>query len=136
MATNTQAEQIVQMTLELSQPYREERVINSLRRRLVEDFEKPAGRDDDPQLDGGPPGDPGLSCAVSRYREEPLQRARARPADVLGTAFGNTEAATALIERIKHIHAYLHGTRPDGVHYRAACAARRPAAGWAFGTGG
>ncbi|MGO4446762.1 oxygenase MpaB family protein [Mycobacterium sp. 2YAF39] len=31
-----------------------------LRRRIVEDFEKGAGRHDDPAVYGGPPGDPGL----------------------------------------------------------------------------
>ena len=38
---------------------------------------------------------------------------------VLTTTFGNTEAATALIEHVKHVHSYVNGTRPDGVPYRA-----------------
>ena len=32
----------------------------SLRRRIVAEFEKAAGRHDDPKVYGGPPGDPGL----------------------------------------------------------------------------
>ena len=38
---------------------------------------------------------------------------------MLATTFGNTEAATAVIERVKHIHSFVNGTRPDGVSYRA-----------------
>ena len=34
--------------------------MDSLRSRIVEDFEKGAGRHDDPAVYGGPPGDPGL----------------------------------------------------------------------------
>ncbi len=56
---------------------------------------------------------------MSNYREDPFQRARATLGYVLTTTFGNTEAATALIERVKHIHSFVNGTRPDGVAYRA-----------------
>jgi uncharacterized protein (DUF2236 family) len=130
--------------------------MNTLRRRIVADFEKGAGRHDDPAVYGGPPGDPGLigpgsvsweinadlaavsQAAVpaivleilhpsvmagvqdlSNYREDPFQRARATLGYVLTTTFGNTEAATGLIERVKGIHAFVNGTRPDGVPYRA-----------------
>ena len=56
---------------------------------------------------------------LSNYREDPFQRARATLGYVLTTTFGNTEAATALIEHVKHVHSYVNGTRPDGVPYRA-----------------
>jgi uncharacterized protein (DUF2236 family) len=130
--------------------------MNDLRRRIVDDFEKTAGRHDDPSVYGGPPGDPGLigpdsvswevnsdlasvSQAglpaiileilhpsvvagvqdLSNYRDDPFQRARATLGYVLATTFGNTEAATALIERVRHVHSFVNGTRPDGVVYRA-----------------
>ncbi len=130
--------------------------VEALRRRIVEDFEKGAGRHDDPAVYGGPPGDPGLigpdsmsweihsdlasvSQAglpaivleilhpsvvagvqdLSNYREDPFQRARATLGYVLTTTFGNTEAATRVIEHVKHVHSFVNGTRPDGVGYRA-----------------
>lgn len=130
--------------------------MNALRRWTVDDFERAAGRHDDPAVYGGPPGDPGLTGPgsmsweinsdiaavsvaglpaivleilhpsvvagvqdVSTYREDPFQRARATLGYVLATTFGNTEAATRLIERVKHIHSFVNGTRPDGVPYRA-----------------
>jgi uncharacterized protein (DUF2236 family) len=131
-------------------------VMDTLRRRIVAEFEKGAGRHDDPRVYGGPPGDPGLigpgsvswevnadlasvSHAglpaivleilhpsviagvqdLSNYREDPFQRARATLGYVLTTTFGNTEAATGIIERVKHVHSFVNGTRPDGVPYRA-----------------
>jgi uncharacterized protein (DUF2236 family) len=127
-----------------------------LRRRIIADFEKGAGRHDDPDVYGGPPGDPGLigpdsiswelnadlaSVAqaglpaivleilhpsvvagvqdLSNYRQDPLQRARATLGYVLATTFGNTAAATALIDHVRHVHGYVSGTRPDGVPYDA-----------------
>jgi uncharacterized protein (DUF2236 family) len=130
--------------------------MEALRRWIIDDFEKGAGRHDDVSIYGGPPGDPGLigpgsmsweinadlasvSQAglpavvleilhpsviagvqdLSNYREDPFQRARATLGYVLATTFGNTEAATAVIERVKHIHSFVSGTRPDGVPYRA-----------------
>src|ERR1700754_3801181 len=130
--------------------------MDTRRRRIVQDFEKGAGRHDDPAVYGGPPGDPGLigpdsisweingdlasvSQAglpaivleilppsvvagvqdLSNYRDDPFQRARATLGYVLTTTFGNTEAETRLIERVKGVHAYVEGTRPDGVPYRA-----------------
>jgi uncharacterized protein (DUF2236 family) len=56
---------------------------------------------------------------MSNYRDDPFQRARATLGYVLATTFGNTAAATALIDRVRHIHSYVQGTRPDGVPYRA-----------------
>jgi uncharacterized protein (DUF2236 family) len=130
--------------------------MNTLRRWMVDDFEKGAGRHDDPEVYGGPPGDPGLigpgsmsweinadlasvSQAglpaivleilhpsviagvqdLSNYQEDPFARARATLGYVLATTFGNTEAATAVIDRVKHVHSFVNGTRPDGVPYRA-----------------
>ncbi len=56
---------------------------------------------------------------LSNYREDPFQRARATLGYVLTTTFGNTEAATGIIERVKRVHSFVNGTRPDGVPYRA-----------------
>jgi len=130
--------------------------MDGLHRRIVADFEKGAGKHDDPDVYGGPPGDPGL-CGpdsvsweihadlasvsqaglpaivleilhpsviagvqdMSNYREDPFQRARATLGYVLATTFGNTKAATALIDHVKDVHSYVNGTRPDGVEYRA-----------------
>ena len=130
--------------------------MNTLQRRIVDDFETATGRHDDPEVFGGPAGDPGLIgpgsmsweinadlASVSQaglpaivleilhpsvvagvqdhsdYRRDPFQRARATLGYVLTTTFGNTAAATALIERVRHIHSRVTGTRPDGVPYRA-----------------
>lgn len=56
---------------------------------------------------------------LSNYREDPFGRARATLGYVLATTFGNTKAATGVIERVKRIHSFVNGTRPDGVAYRA-----------------
>lgn len=55
----------------------------------------------------------------SSYREQPLRRARNTLGYVLRTTFGNTAAATDVIERVKRVHSRVEGTRPDGVAYRA-----------------
>jgi uncharacterized protein (DUF2236 family) len=55
----------------------------------------------------------------STYETEPLKRAKNTLGYVLRTTFGNTEAATAVIEHVKHVHGFIEGTRPDGVPYRA-----------------
>jgi len=52
---------------------------------------------------------------LSNYRRDPFARARATLGYVLTTTFGNTEAATRLIEHVKDVHSYVKGTRPDGV---------------------
>jgi uncharacterized protein (DUF2236 family) len=55
----------------------------------------------------------------SSYRTEPLRRARNTLGYVLRTTFGNTAAATRVIEGVKRVHARIRGTRPDGVAYCA-----------------
>jgi uncharacterized protein (DUF2236 family) len=55
----------------------------------------------------------------SSYRTNPYQRSRNTLGYVLRTTFGNTEAATAVIENVKRVHSYVQGTRADGVAYRA-----------------
>lgn len=127
-----------------------------LRSRIVAEFERQAGRHDDPAVYGGPPGDAGLIgpgsvswevhadlASVSQaglaaivleilhpsvvagveqqsdYRRDPFRRARTTLGYVLATTFGNTSAATALIEHVRHMHSFVHGTRPDGVDYDA-----------------
>jgi uncharacterized protein (DUF2236 family) len=55
----------------------------------------------------------------SSYATEPLRRARTTLGYVLRTTFGNTGAATAVIEQVKRIHGHINGVRPDGVDYRA-----------------
>lgn len=144
------------MWLSVSHCYHLGACVSRFKRSIVEEFEKAAGRHDDPAVYGGPPGDPGLIGpgsmsweinadlgAVSQagvpaivleilhpsvvagvqdlsdYRQDPFQRARATLGYVLATTFGNTEAATALIERVKHVHSFVNGTRPDGVPYAA-----------------
>ena len=53
------------------------------------------------------------------YRTQPERRARNTLGYVLRTTFGNTEAATRVIEQVKRIHGRVEGTRPDGIPYRA-----------------
>lgn len=55
----------------------------------------------------------------SSYETEPLERARNTLGYVLRTTFGGTEAATALIDKVRHIHSFVEGSRPDGIGYRA-----------------
>jgi uncharacterized protein (DUF2236 family) len=55
----------------------------------------------------------------SSYRTEPLRRARSTLGYVLRTTFGNTRAATDVINRVKQIHRHVGGTRADGVAYQA-----------------
>jgi len=43
---------------------------------------------------------------LSNYRQDPFARARATLGYVLTTTFGNTEAATRLIEHVKDVRAY------------------------------
>ncbi len=56
---------------------------------------------------------------MSSYAEDPFRRARTTLGYVLTTTFGNTEAATGLINEVKRIHGYIHGTRPDGEPFDA-----------------
>lgn len=55
----------------------------------------------------------------SSYRTDPLSRARNTLGYVLRTTFGNTEAATTVIERVKAVHGRIGGVRADGVAYQA-----------------
>lgn len=55
----------------------------------------------------------------SSYRTNPYERSRNTLGYVLRSTFGNTAAATAVIEKVKRIHGYINGTRADGVAYRA-----------------
>jgi len=55
----------------------------------------------------------------SSYRTNPYERSRNTLGYVLRSTFGNTAAATAVIEKVKKIHGYVNGTRADGVAYRA-----------------
>ncbi len=55
----------------------------------------------------------------SSYRTEPLRRAKNTLGYVLRTTFGNTAAATRVIEGVRRVHGRVNGVRPDGVAYRA-----------------
>jgi uncharacterized protein (DUF2236 family) len=56
---------------------------------------------------------------LSSYADEPERRARTTFGYVVTTTFGNTLAATRLIDAVKRIHRRVSGTRPDGTPYRA-----------------
>jgi len=56
---------------------------------------------------------------LSNYREQPERRGRTTFGYVVTTTFGNTEAATRLINAVKRMHGQVEGVRPDGVPYRA-----------------
>src|SRR6478672_766576 len=43
----------------------------------------------------------------STYETEPLKRAKNTLGYVLRTTFGNTDAATAVIEHVKHVHGFI-----------------------------
>ena len=55
----------------------------------------------------------------SSYRTDPYTRSRNTLGYVLRTTFGNTEAATGVVEQVKRVHGYIKGTRADGLEYRA-----------------
>ena len=55
----------------------------------------------------------------SSYRIDPYTRSRNTLGYVLRSTFGNTDAATGVIEQVKRVHGYINGTRADGVAYRA-----------------
>jgi len=128
-----------------------------LKRKLIHDIERAAGRHDEARFYAGPPGDLGLcggpdgmswelhgdfasvvvagNAAVlmevmhpsvmhgvhtqSAYRTQTARRARNTLGYVLRTSFGSTEAATAVIDGVKKMHARVSGTRADGVSYQA-----------------
>ena len=56
---------------------------------------------------------------LSGYRSQPFRRAETTFGYVVVTTFAGTEAAEAEIERVRRMHGRVHGTRPDGVPYRA-----------------
>jgi uncharacterized protein (DUF2236 family) len=65
---------------------------------------------------------PSVMAGVSQqstFRTEPLRRAQNTLGYVLRTTFGNTDAATAVIERVRRMHGRVQGSRPDGVPYDA-----------------
>lgn len=65
---------------------------------------------------------PSVMAGVSQqssFRTQPLIRARNTLGYVLRTTFGNTEAASAVIGRVKKVHSRINGTRPDGIPYEA-----------------
>lgn len=55
----------------------------------------------------------------SSYATDPYRRARTTYGYVVGTTFGNSEAAEGLIAHVRRMHEGVTGTRPDGVPYRA-----------------
>lgn len=55
----------------------------------------------------------------SNYRGDPLSRARNTLGYVLRSTFGNTQAATRVIEQVKMVHSRINGERGDGVPYQA-----------------
>jgi uncharacterized protein (DUF2236 family) len=55
----------------------------------------------------------------SNYQTQPERRMRNTFGYVVATTFGSTEAATALIERVRRMHEQVNGTMPDGRPYRA-----------------
>lgn len=65
---------------------------------------------------------PSVMAGVSQqstFRTEPVKRAQNTLGYVLRTTFGSTEAATQVIEKVRRIHGFVEGTRPDGLPYRA-----------------
>jgi uncharacterized protein (DUF2236 family) len=132
-------------------------MLELLRKRMAADLEAAGGRHDEPEIYGGPPGDPGLAGGPgslswelhadlatlgiagtatvlmellhpsvmagvhdhSSFWVDPDRRARNTLGYVLRTTFGNTQAATRVIEGVKRIHSRIGGVRPDGVAYRA-----------------
>ncbi len=55
----------------------------------------------------------------SSYATQPLRRAQNTLGYVMRTTFGNTDAATNVINRVKKVHSHINGVRPDGVEYQA-----------------
>jgi len=65
---------------------------------------------------------PGVMAGVhdlSNYQTQTERRMRNTFGYVQTTTFGNTEAATNLIERVRRMHERVNGTMPDGRPYRA-----------------
>ncbi|UDY34295.1 oxygenase MpaB family protein [Dermatobacter hominis] len=65
---------------------------------------------------------PSVMAGVSQqstFRTEPIKRAQNTLGYVLRTTFGSTPAATEVIGKVRHVHSFVEGTRPDGQPYRA-----------------
>src|SRR5690349_24906851 len=56
---------------------------------------------------------------LSNYQEQPERRGKTTFGYVVTTTFGNTQAATRLVNVVKKMHSQVNGTRPDGIPYRA-----------------
>ena len=56
---------------------------------------------------------------LSSYQTQPERRMRNTFGYVVATTFGSTDAATALIGRVRKMHERVNGTMPDGRPYRA-----------------
>jgi uncharacterized protein (DUF2236 family) len=55
----------------------------------------------------------------SRFRDDPLGRLRRTSDYVVGTTFGSTAEAIALLHTVRGVHRRVRGTAPDGRLYRA-----------------
>jgi uncharacterized protein (DUF2236 family) len=55
----------------------------------------------------------------SDYRTDPWGRLQRTSLFVGVTTYGTVEAAQEAIERLARVHSFIHGTAPDGRHYRA-----------------
>ena len=55
----------------------------------------------------------------SDFRTDPLGRLHRTAGFVSVTSYGSTEAAEAVLARVRRIHEYVRGTAPDGRSYRA-----------------
>ena len=55
----------------------------------------------------------------SGFRRDMQGRLRRTAQFISGTTYGSTAMATALIERVRHVHDHVHGVLPDGTAYSA-----------------
>ena len=55
----------------------------------------------------------------SGFRRDMQGRLRRTAQFISGTTYGSTAMATALIERVRHVHDQVHGVLPDGTAYSA-----------------
>lgn len=55
----------------------------------------------------------------SGFRDDMNGRLRRTARFIAATTYGSTEAAEAMIARVRRVHGYVHGTLPDGTTYRA-----------------
>jgi uncharacterized protein (DUF2236 family) len=59
-------------------------------------------------------------AAHSRYRNDPLARLRSTSAWVTTSTFGTTAQVLEAARKVRRAHRAVHGTAPDGRHYRAS----------------